>query len=141
MVDFTREDIVRVARSYIGTKFRMYGRDRTGVDCVGLLYCVGTDLGVKAENFTDYKTSPEPVKLQRMLETYTYPTATTPPRNGQVLKLRQMVFPMHVGILVVENGRLSVINANIKSKQVVEDSFEVWESLILEHREITGVTG
>lgn len=141
MARFNRDDIVRVARSYMNVPFRMYGRDRTGVDCIGLLYCIGTELGIEVEDYTDYKNTPEPAKLQKFLEYYTRTTVSKPPRNGQVLKLRQLVFPMHVGILVVDKNRFSVINANIKRKCVVEDSFDTWKSLVLEHREIKGVVG
>ncbi len=140
MATFTRNDIIRVARSYIGTPFRLYGRERTGVDCVGLLYCLGKDLGIEVDNYTNYKATPEPAKLQLMLDAYTYPTTINPPRNGQILKLRQLVFPMHVGVLVVEGQRLSVINANVKAKRVIEEPYSTWKDLVLEHREIFGVT-
>lgn len=141
MTKITRSEIIKVARSYLGVKFRMYGRDRTGVDCVGLLYCIGNELGVNVGDYKDYTRGPEPEKLQAALEAYTYPAPMNPPLNGQVLKLRQMIFPMHLGILVVENGQRTVINANIKKKQVVEESFDNWRNLILEHRDIKGVYG
>lgn len=136
---FTRQQVVDAARSYIGVNFRMYGRDRTGLDCVGLLYCVGKDLGIEGHHDTDYSRQPEPAKLQAMLDQYTRPAKANPPRSGRVLKLRQMIFPMHIGILVVENGRLSVINANVKRHKVVEDSWEVWKNLVMEYRDIKGV--
>jgi hypothetical protein len=138
---FTRDDIVKSARSYIGTKFRLYGRERTGVDCVGLLYCVGHDLGINIKDNRDYTTNPEPRKIQAVLEAYTRPAPAGVPRNGQVLKLRQHIFPMHLGFLVVENGRLSVINANMHLKRVVEDPWESWQHLVREHRDVSGVKG
>lgn len=141
MISFTREQVVNAARTYLGVKFRMYGRDRTGLDCVGLLYCVASDLGFSPENFTDYTTAPESVKLQKMLDKYTYAVGHNPPRTGQVLKLRQYIFPMHVGILVVDGARLSVINANMSRKKVVEDTFQDWEKLVMEHRELKGIEG
>lgn len=137
---FTRQQVVDAARSYIGVNFRMYGRDRTGVDCVGLLYCIGKDLGVQGWDMTDYSRQPEPAKLQAMLDAFTVKVPANPPRTGRVVKLRQMIFPMHVGILVVEGGRLSVINANVKRKKVVEDSWEVWKNLVMEYRDIKGVS-
>lgn len=138
---FTRDDIIKSARSYLGTKFRLYGRSRTGVDCVGLLYCVGHDLGINIADDRDYTTNPEPHKIQKVLEAYTYKAPVNVPRSGQVLKLRQHVFPMHLGFLVVEHGRLSVINANMHLKRVVEDPWENWERLVMEHREVNGVLG
>lgn len=137
---FTRQKVVDVARSYVGVSFRLYGRDRTGVDCVGLLYCIGKDLGIEAANDTNYSIQPEPAKLQKMLDAYTMPVPMNPPRTGRVLKLRQMLFPMHIGILVVEHGRLSVINANVKKRRVVEDGWEEWQNLVMEYRDIKGVS-
>lgn len=41
----TRQRIIEVARSYIGLPFVHQGRSKeTGVDCVGLLVCMGTEL-------------------------------------------------------------------------------------------------
>lgn len=134
-----RDEVVKAARTYLGVKFRMYGRDRSGVDCVGLLYCVMHDLGSKVEDFTNYTRGPEVDKLNNALDSYSYHVPNNPPRTGQVLKLRQFVFPMHTGILVIENGNKSVINANIKKGKVVEDSWNDWKQLVMEHREIRGV--
>lgn len=130
----TRKEFVEAARSYVGVKFRMYGRDRTGLDCVGLLFAAASDVGIKAKDFRDYSRNPEVKKLQDMLEAYTRPVATKHPVHGYVVKLRQLLFPMHVGILAVEKGVVSVINANIKKKYVVEDSWDDWKDLVLELR-------
>jgi len=135
----TREQVIATARSYIGVRFRLHGRDRNGLDCVGLLYRVGTDLGFNLEDDTDYNRRPQVEKINNMLAKYTRPAPRTPPRNGQVLKLRQHMFPMHLGFLVVENGRLSVINANLHKKAVVEDTYDMWHDLVMEHRDVMGV--
>lgn len=137
---YTRQDVIASARSYIGTKFKLYGREpHHGLDCVGLLYRVGTDLGIPLKDSLDYSRKPEAAKIEAALQQYTRAVTSPVPRNGQVLKIRQFMFPMHLGFLCVENGRMTVINANSKKGAVVEDPFKEWASLILEHREIIGV--
>lgn len=138
---FTRKDIIESARSYVGVKFRMHGRDRTGLDCVGLLFCIGKDVGIEAINDTDYGGTPVPNKFGEMLERYTHLVSPSPPRSGQVLKLRQLMWPMHIGILAVDKNRMTVINANMKKKKVTEDTFNEWQNLVMEHRDINGVRG
>ena len=50
-----KEDVVRVARMYVGMPFRAQGRGIPGnryaaIDCGGLLVCVGEDLGLIDKN-------------------------------------------------------------------------------------------
>jgi cell wall-associated NlpC family hydrolase len=42
----TRNEIIEIAKSYIGLPFVHQGRSKdTGVDCVGLLVCLGQEMG------------------------------------------------------------------------------------------------
>lgn len=135
----TRDQVVQQAREYLGVRFRMYGRDKQGLDCVGLLYRVLTDLGMEVDDFTDYSRQPEIIKLNHYLDKYSRPTIMNPPRTGQVLKIRQHVFPMHLGLLSVDRQKITVIHANVAIKRVVEQPWAEWRNLIMEHREIIGV--
>lgn len=134
-----RSDVVKAARSYLGVKFRLHGRDRTGLDCVGLLYRVLSDLGMQLPDYTDYDRQPNVEKLQRVLDMYSVRAPTSVPYSGQVLKIRQLIFPMHVAILAVEQGKATIIHANVKRQKVVEQSLTEWADLIIEHRNINGV--
>lgn len=53
------------ARSYIGVPFYHAGRDRNGIDCIGLIACVAKDLGYKFKDDRDY--SPNALLPERML--------------------------------------------------------------------------
>jgi len=47
-----RQEILRVARSYLGTPYHHQGRIKgAGMDCVGLIICVCKDLGVFPPDF------------------------------------------------------------------------------------------
>ena len=39
------QNIIQVARTWNGVRFRHQGRSRSGVDCVGLFSCIGTEVG------------------------------------------------------------------------------------------------
>jgi hypothetical protein len=54
----TRADIIREARSYVGTLMCHRGRLRTGVDCIGLVHCVGTTFGLVDRDAADYGVVP-----------------------------------------------------------------------------------
>lgn len=56
---FTREQIADKARSLIGTRFLHQGRSREGVDCVGLLYVILTEIGYEGiYDVEGYRASP-----------------------------------------------------------------------------------
>ena len=54
----TREDIVRIAQSYIGVPFKHQGRDKRGIDCIGLLAAIHEDAGFGHINPFPYKYRP-----------------------------------------------------------------------------------
>lgn len=113
--------IVAQARTYVGVPWRHMGRNRAGVDCVGLITCVAYDLGV-----TDY-------------DTRTYPRTTSQ---------EEMLAPFHAfadiirpadlrpgdGVVFVTGGRGhcgiftgdTVIHAYVQAGKVVEDAWSVW---------------
>lgn len=135
----TREQVIAEARKYIGVRFKLHGRDIRGMDCVGLLYRVGVDLGFKLEDDKHYNAEPQVEKINRVLNAYTHKAPTTTPRHGQVVKLRQHRFPMHLGFVSVVGSRVTLINANMKKGGVSEDNWAEWEPLVMEYREVIGV--
>ncbi len=49
----TGEQVVTVARQYVGAPFKLHGRDKNGIDCVGLVVCIAQEFGLALE-FKDY---------------------------------------------------------------------------------------
>jgi hypothetical protein len=135
----SRDDVIKVARSYIGVKFRLHGRDRTGLDCVGLIFRVLQDLGIELPDDANYTRNIESEKLNAIIEAHSTLAPSGVFRTGQLLKIRQFVFPMHTAFLAIEKGRMTVIHANVKRQQVLEQEFSMWKELVMEYREINGV--
>lgn len=137
---YDRNDIVTAARSYLGVRFKMRGRTRAeGIDCVGLLANVARDIGMSVEDTVDYSKSPDPEMFRRMITDQTKPGSIHNLRSGSIAMFKQGVFPIHAGIVVVGGGQMSVINANLKLKQVVEQPWREWTLLLLGVREFPGV--
>lgn len=50
------EDVVRIAREYLGTPFHMDGRIKNvGIDCIGLIICIAKELGWDGPSCTKYR--------------------------------------------------------------------------------------
>jgi cell wall-associated NlpC family hydrolase len=136
----TRDEIVAEARTYIGTRFKMLGRDRTGIDCIGLPIAVARHFGQVIEDDTSYTFKrPLEFKLNAHLNKHTRPAPIEPLLHGQILKFRQSVLPLHVGILTMDGLQPMVINASTQKRRVVEEPFKYWVSKLLEIREFKGV--
>lgn len=67
---YTREDIVKAARSLLGTRFRHQGRSpETGVDCVGFLVAIARiiDYPFEIYDLREYRRTPQPSVLIPLL--------------------------------------------------------------------------
>jgi len=128
-----RDDIVAVARAYLGTRFRHQGR-RAALDCVGLALAVAEDLGlldrfgtlIRREDYGHYGSQPVdgPVLREcerRLVRLHYAPEALISVLEpGQVLALRAPFVPCHAGIVSQLEFGPGVIHAYPPSGGVVE---------------------
>lgn len=136
-----RQQIVDAARSYLGVRFKKGGRSRTELDCVGLLVLVGRDIGLELEDTTEYTFNPEVKKFTDVIysQSVRLPMHTILP--GSIGIFRQSIYPMHTGIIGIDpstNG-LTVINANLVRKEVVEQPISEWKKELLQLRDYKGL--
>lgn len=137
----TRDEVVNAARSYVGTRFRKGGRSRTGLDCVGLITQVAYDIGYPhVKDVTCYDFEPHPNLFLETIRSQTNPVLNRMPKKGNVVLLRQSIYPMHCGIIGENQSGLTVINANLHHRQVLEEPISNWQSMIIELRDYRGVS-
>jgi hypothetical protein len=131
-----RKKIDADARSWLGVKFKKGGRDRTGIDCVGLLVKVAESNDIIVTDILDYSFDPEPGKFSEFVHSQSEPHSRKDLQIGCILIFKQTIFPMHTGILSRDiYGRWSVINANIKERRVVEQPLDQWHKDLIDIRD------
>ena len=99
--------------AYIGLPFRAHGRDRDGVDCWGLVRLVLADqFGRRLPSYADGYASVEDAKdIGRLIRGEMgpwHPVAPGAERPGDVVLMRLMNQPMHVGVVVAAGWMLHI---------------------------------
>ena len=122
----TRADVVRVARSYVGVRWRHQGRTRAGIDCIGLVIAVAHDLGLTDYDFTGYGRVPDG-KALRATMCEQMDLLSTEPQLGDVLLLRFDRNPLHTAIVT----DMGMVHAFANMRCVVEHRIDdLWRSRI-----------
>ena len=112
----TNNDIVMQAREWVGSPFKHQGRQRVGVDCIGLVVGVMRELGLDPYDEDGYPTQPDG-RLEKTLASLLEPCDVT---EGALLLFRIRRDPQHVGICTGEG----VIHAYSGIGKVVEHGLD-----------------
>lgn len=119
-----REDIVLTARSYMNVPYHHQGRNRWGVDCIGLAIAVCRDLGLGDFDFQNYSREPDGVTLLAEIEKH-----CTPVKNykiGDLLVFKLKVLPQHCGIVTDLQEGFGLIHAYQTIGRVAEHNLTDW---------------
>jgi cell wall-associated NlpC family hydrolase len=137
----TSEQVVREARSWVGVRYRNYGRSRDGVDCIGLVLKVGHALGSLTYDTTAYARRPDPVQLLGEADRYLLPLPAAKIAPGHVVALRFEGEPQHFGIIGdYRPDGFSLIHALALSRRVVEHRLDdLWRGRIVRAYALPGV--
>jgi NlpC/P60 family putative phage cell wall peptidase len=137
----TPDDIVRVARSWIGTPFHHQGRvkrmtgNRGGCDCIGLVVGVARELDIRnifANDRTDYAKMPDGKELYVALKSNLNEIPVAQIAAGDILLFRFDKAPQHVGIVGDLGGNLSIKHCYLQARGVVEHYIdECWKNRIV----------
>lgn len=127
-ISVTREDIIAEARTWLGTPFHHQGRVRGhGVDCAGLVACVGKALGLTCFDTARYGRSPDPAMMGDILRRELVAKPISEIQLADVLWLSFDSEPQHVAIVT----DVGIIHATSAIRRVVEHGLDdVWRSRI-----------
>lgn len=121
-----RADVVRVARSYVGTPWHHRGRQPgVALDCAGVILCAARELGLVAPDFDvpDYTPAPDGHTLLDWCKRYMTPVQREAMEPGDVIVLVTDTHPQHLGILGdYRHGGLSIVHSanNAHPPRVIE---------------------
>jgi len=113
------EQIVAAARAWIGTPFVHQGRTRYGVDCAGLVICVGKELGELPTDWdvNGYGRQPDGSMFKHCAKML----VPSQIKVGAVAMMQFTEEPQHLGIIApYRHGGMSIIHALQSSGKVVE---------------------
>ena len=135
----TRDDIVNEARKWIGVPFVHQGRNRSGLDCIGLVLNVGWSLGFLARDYDvqGYERQPDGslfAECDRLL------TRIPEPRLGCILAMKFDQEPQHIGIVGKHKGRLTIIHALWPDRSTEHRMLPPWPQRIVGCFDAPGVT-
>jgi cell wall-associated NlpC family hydrolase len=117
-----REQWIAEVRSWIGVPWRHQGRNRHGVDCIGLVICSAHALGLTDFDFRAYGRVPMDDLLMRLCDEQMERQHTA--EIGDVLLMRLRRLPQHFAVLV-EPRR--IVHARGEDGRVVETTLpDAW---------------
>jgi len=120
----TRDDVIRQARSYIGTRYRHQGRSVRGLDCAGLIIRVAWDLGASTYDTSGYgrhSSSHDFLdKFAANMDTIAY----TKVKPGDVILFRDDIFPQHCAFYSEVGRQPFIIHACARKKKVAEERMD-----------------
>jgi cell wall-associated NlpC family hydrolase len=94
----TGAEYVTQVRSYVGVPFRHCGRNRHGVDCVGLVVAAAHDLGLSDYVPRPYSRQVDSREMREQLEACAVDVTSQEKKPGDVLFLKVLGHPVHLGV-------------------------------------------
>lgn len=121
-------EIAEFAQSLVGIDYRFRGRDRFGIDCVGLLILVAERFGVPYRDSRKYPPHPPAGLLTKVLmnNMVLVPLECVVPGNVVSFWLRRPDAVVHAGILVAENRIVHVLSRDSIGKVVEHGLDDRW---------------
>lgn len=117
-----RQQIVDEARTWLGVPWRHLGRNRQGIDCVGIGVAVAQALGITDYDIQTYSRTPSPGLLDG-LRKVADEIPITDILPGDFLVMRDSAYPYHVAFVSEKHGVTHIIHAHARRRMVVEEPY------------------
>ncbi len=153
----TQQAIVACARGWIGTRFHHQGRLKKtpvhhgGVDCLGLLVGVASELGLKSRthkpiadfDHTTYPHYPQGTALMHNLNELLDPVSVSDMQAGDIALMAVDGAPRHLGIVsaieIDGQQKPGLIHAYAQARKVVEHAIDAyWKNTIIRLYRVPG---
>lgn len=92
------EAFVKEARTWLGVPFHHQGRNRKGIDCLGIIVKCMQSFGIEVKDKTDYPLTPNSVALIKELKKYGDQIPLKDIRPADILLFRISNNPQHLAI-------------------------------------------
>lgn len=116
-------EIASVARAWVGVPFQHQGRNRFGVDCVGLLVVVARELGIPHRDFVSYGLRSRSGLMESLLaEAGLARIPIDAAVAGDVLSFwwEARGVPYHAAVVAERDGHRTIVHAVMDTGRVVE---------------------
>jgi len=114
-------NLVDAARAYLGVPFRHQGRNKLGLDCVGLVVVALADIGIVVEDEIGYSLNPHKGRLESGINRNSFLKEVPVDQiaAGDVLLIAYKHVPQHVAIKTTTG----IIHSTSQLGKVVEHGF------------------
>jgi cell wall-associated NlpC family hydrolase len=136
-----RQQFVDVARSWIGVKYQHQGRTRKGVDCIGLILGVSSELGVQLIAPDNYAPSPASNLVLKYADAQGVTIENKKLELGRIAVLWGIDSneAQHFAVVGEYNGRQTMIHAFSRQGKVIEHSWDTfWLKRLMKVYELPG---
>lgn len=126
----TREDIVLEARKWLGVPWRHLGRNRAGIDCVGLGIVVCKAVGIQVQDLQTYSRVPNASLIEHLYQV-AEEISFAEAKPGDFYAIKDRGYPFHVAFKSEKYNLPHIIHAHAQRRMVVEEPFiNEWPSLV-----------
>jgi cell wall-associated NlpC family hydrolase len=118
----SREAVVAEARSWTGVRWLHQGRNRHGIDCIGLVVVVRKALGIGDYDLAGYPRAPDGSFMSHFLNAGGVRVGILKAQPADLLLFKDARTPCHVSIITERRGGLMyMIHALATRHKVVEE--------------------
>jgi len=126
-----RNDIINEAKKYLNTPFLHQGRNKNGLDCLGLILIVLKNLNLYDKEHKDYSFDVDGNSFYSKLKSNLREIPYNELKNGDIILFNIAGNPQHVGFYYKENNREMIIHSyNSIGKVVTHELSFKWKRRI-----------